>query len=87
MCVSRICNPDSAAESSGGSITCTPEEARVEAESQLKQEENEFLKSISNIIEVKVGNWIGVNLSNIKHCFPANDLIFLDSFTDESDLR
>lgn len=56
LCALHFCYPDPAAESSGGSITCTPEEARVEAESQLKQEEDEFLKSIANIIEVKVGN-------------------------------
>ncbi|KAL2895275.1 SWI/SNF complex subunit SWI3B [Bienertia sinuspersici] len=46
---------DPATESSGGSISCTPEEARIEAESQLKQEEDEFLKSTANIIEIKVG--------------------------------
>ncbi|KMT19211.1 hypothetical protein BVRB_1g013930 [Beta vulgaris subsp. vulgaris] len=45
---------DSALEPSGGSITCTPEEARLKAESLLKQEEDKFLNSISNIIEVKM---------------------------------
>lgn len=45
---------DHAVESSGGSITCTPEEVRVEAESLLKQEEDEFLKSMAVIIEDKM---------------------------------
>ncbi|KNA16165.1 hypothetical protein SOVF_091590 [Spinacia oleracea] len=45
---------DPAVESSGGSVACTPEEARVEAESLLKQEEDEFLKSIAIIIEAKM---------------------------------
>uniref|UniRef100_A0A803M6M2 Uncharacterized protein n=1 Tax=Chenopodium quinoa TaxID=63459 RepID=A0A803M6M2_CHEQI len=44
---------DPAIEASGG-IICTPEEARVEAESLLKQEEDEFLKSIAVIIEDKM---------------------------------
>ncbi|XP_056691872.1 uncharacterized protein [Spinacia oleracea] len=43
-----------AVESSGGSVACTPEEARAEAESLLKLEEDEFLKSIAIIIEAKM---------------------------------
>lgn len=68
MCSSHICDPDSALEPSGGSITCTPEEARLKAESLLKQEEDKFLNSISNIIEVKVGYYMGVDL--FKNLFP-----------------
>lgn len=62
VCASLIWYPDPAVESSGGSVACTPEEARAEAESLLKLEEDEFLKSIAIIIEAKVGTWLGMNL-------------------------
>lgn len=48
------CDPDPTVESSGGFSNLTIEEAHVEAESVLKQEEDEFLKSLTTFIEVKV---------------------------------
>ena len=59
------CDPEPGAVTNGDSAL----RARADAESLLEQEEDEFVTSISTIIEVEVCYWIYTEFQLLTNCF------------------